>query len=128
MRMIQANEQSSVHRRCRGGWMVVAAVAAVAVACDAPGGRTDYVEGDTGAAAPAAAPDSSTARMIGPDSGAGMGGRTGRPGMAGDTLGARGMPAGSTDSVTRAALDSGGRSSGTRGRPDSATGVVRPPA
>jgi hypothetical protein len=50
----------------------------------------DYsIDGDTGAAAPAATPDQSTADMVGTDSTLGRGGRTGEPAMAGDTLGAR---------------------------------------
>ncbi|HEU4629080.1 MAG TPA: hypothetical protein VFS08_05020 [Gemmatimonadaceae bacterium] len=116
------HEQWFTRRRWRGA-MALALAAALAGACSAPGGRTDYVEGDSGAQSPGIAPDSSTARMLGPDSSSG--GRTGRPGMAGDTTGARGMPAGSTDSATRAALDSAGRRGATR--PDSATGVVKPP-
>ena len=123
MRSIQTNEQGPTRHRW-GGWTAIAIAAAIATGCGAPGGRTDYVEGDSGA--PASAPDASTAKMIGPDSAAGRGGRTGARAMAGDTTGARGMPAGRTDSATQAALD---RADSLRrgGRPDSATGVVRPP-
>ena len=103
-------------------WMAVAAAAAIVAACDAPGGRTDYVEPDSGA--PASAPDASTAEMIGPDSGSGTGGRTGGRAMAGDTTAARGMPAGATDSATKAALDSA--ESRRRGRPDSVASAPPP--
>jgi len=90
-------------------WLGAAAAVAALAACT-EGGRSEYADdGDTGAAAPATSPDQSTARMIGPDSGPSPENRTGRPGMAGDTLGARGTPAGASDSATRAAVDSATR-------------------
>ena len=85
----------------------LAAAVVVATACGAAGGRDDYAnDGDTGAAAPATdgGYDRSTAEMIGRDTTLGMDARTGMPGVAGDTTGARGMPAGRTDSATRASL------------------------
>ena len=95
-------------RRMAIRWLGAAAVAALA-ACT-QGGRDEYSrDGDTGAAAPAASPDQSTAKMIGPDSALGTGGRTGEPGVAGDTMGSRGAPAGSSDSATRARVDSAAR-------------------
>lgn len=98
-----------------GHWVSVLALTGLVAAC-AEGGRTDYGEdGDTGAAAPAAAPDMSTAEMIGPDSTLGVGGRTGRPGIAGDTVGARGI---GPDSVARGAAAAAADSAAARaGRP-----------
>ena len=91
----------------------LAALAAclAAGACGTEGGRTDYsADGDTGAASPGTAPDMSTAKMgEGPDSTLGVGGRTGAPGVAGDTLSSRGRPAGATDSLQRATADSARR-------------------
>ena len=86
---------------------LAAALALSVAACGAAGGREEYAEdGDTGAAAPATEGgyDASTAEMIGRDSSLGTQGRTGTPGVAGDTMGERGMPAGRTDSATRATL------------------------
>ena len=85
----------------------LAAALVLTAACGAAGGRDEYAEdGDTGAAAPATEGgyDASTAKMIGPDSGPGMNARTGQPGVAGDTMGSRGMPAGRTDSATRSGI------------------------
>lgn len=59
----------------------------------AEGGRTEYVEPDSGSGIGGSTYDQSTARMVGPDSTLGTGGRTGERGVAGDTLGARGTPA-----------------------------------
>ena len=75
---------------------VVAVAAAVSVlgACSAEGGREDYSQSpDSGAVAPAMRLDTSASRHM-PDSTAGGAQRTGRPGVAGDTLGSRGRPAG----------------------------------
>ena len=73
---------------------LVASVVVVAAACNANGGREDYSEAaDSGAVAPAMRPDTSMSRQY-PDSTAGGAPRTGRPGVAGDTLGTRGQPAG----------------------------------
>ncbi len=75
---------------------VVAGVAVVVAcaACNAEGGRTDYSESaDSGAVAPAMRPDTSMSRHL-PDSTAGGAQRTGKPGVAGDTLSTRGRPAG----------------------------------
>lgn len=89
--------------------VALAAAVLAATACGAAGGRDDYAnDGDTGAAAPATEGgyDQSTAKM-----GAGAGDttrgtqqRTGTPGVAGDTMGEHGMPAGRTDSATRATI------------------------
>lgn len=76
----------------RLGLVAVAVVAAAA--CGAEGGRTDYSESaDSGAVAPAAKLDTSGI-MTPPDTSSGSAGRTGRPGVAGDTLGSRGRPVG----------------------------------
>ena len=73
--------------------IVVAAVSVVA-GCNAKGGREDYSQSaDSGAVAPAMRLDTSMTRHL-PDSTAGGAQRTGRPGVAGDTLGTRGQPAG----------------------------------
>ena len=73
--------------------VVVAAVSVVA-ACNAKGGREDYSQAaDSGAVAPAMQQDTSMSRQY-PDSTAGGPQRTGRPGVAGDTLSTRGKPAG----------------------------------
>ena len=85
----------------------LAAAVAATMACGAAGGRDEYAnDGDTGAAAPATEGgyDQSTAEMIDRDTSLGMDARTGTPGAAGDTMGERGMPAGRTDSATRATL------------------------
>jgi hypothetical protein len=79
----------------RSGWMVAACVAAIATAaCNAKGGRSDYSEStDSGAVAPAMKLDTSMTRDR-PDSTTGGPNRTGRRGVAGDTLSTRGRPAG----------------------------------
>lgn len=88
---------------------LAAALALSAAACGAAGGREEYAEdGDTGAAAPATEGgyDQSTAEMgaNAADTSLGTQARTGRPGVAGDTMGQRGMPAGRTDSATRSTM------------------------
>ena len=78
-----------------GRWAAVAALVAV-VGCDAKGGRTDYSKSpDSGAAAPATQIDTSLTRDM-PDSTTGGPDRTGKRGVAGDTLSTRGRPAGVT--------------------------------
>jgi hypothetical protein len=71
-----------------------AALSVSLVACGgSKGGRSDYVQdADTGAAAPATklTPDNPAA----PNSTAGVSERTGKPGVAGDTLGSKGAAAG----------------------------------
>jgi hypothetical protein len=85
-----------------------AAVAAIVVfgACNAKGGRTEYSNSpDSGAAAPATQLDSSMRGGM-PDSTTGGPDRTGKPGVAGDTLSTRGQPAGtgarSSDTANKA--------------------------
>jgi hypothetical protein len=81
------------HSGVRWRWALAAAVVAVA-ACDAKGGRTDYSKSpDSGAVPPAMRIDTSLTRTM-PDSTAGGPGRTGKPGVAGDTLSTRGRPVG----------------------------------
>ena len=93
-------------------WAAVLALTGLAAAC-AEGGRTEYEQdGDTGAASPNASPDMNTAKMNGPDSTLGVGGRTGEPGIAGDTVGARGI---SPDSVARGATRAAADSMAARG-------------
>ena len=76
-------------------WLVVVALVGTA-ACDAKGGRTEYSNSpDSGAAAPATRIDTSMSRMM-PDSTTGGPDRTGKRGVAGDTLSTRGRPAGVT--------------------------------
>ena len=76
----------------------VAALAAalgttVALGACTKGGRSDYVQdGDTGAASPATRPTLDHPNA--PDSTAGVSQRTGQRGVAGDTLGSKGQPAG----------------------------------
>ena len=73
------------------GRLTTLALLVLAAACGTEGGRSDYAnDGDTGAAAPAATytPDAPQA----PDSTAGVSERTGRDGVAGDTLGAKAAP------------------------------------
>lgn len=101
--------------------LALAAAVVAATACGAEGGREEYAEdGDTGAAAPATEGgyDQSTAEMIDRDTSLGTQARSGTPGVAGDTMGERGMPAGRTDSATRATLrqrtDSGALPPGAR--------------
>ena len=82
----------SVGRR----WLVGTAMVAFAgvAACNAKGGREDYSQSpDSGAAAPATRIDTSMSRTY-PDSTTGGPDRTGKRGVAGDTLGSRGRPAG----------------------------------
>jgi hypothetical protein len=63
------------------------------------GGRTEYAkDGDTGAAAPATQQTLSPNPAMG-DSTSGMSTRTGRPGAAGDTVGAFGKAAGQQGAV-----------------------------
>ncbi|HEX6053137.1 MAG TPA: hypothetical protein VFZ21_27910 [Gemmatimonadaceae bacterium] len=83
--------------RIKVGRMVGAgAVMTLLGACNAEGGREDYSESpDSGAVAPAMRLDTSASRHM-PDSTAGGAQRTGRPGSAGDTLGSRGQPVGTT--------------------------------
>lgn len=67
-------------------------VAAALGACGVEGGRTEYSDHpDSGAVAPAARLDTSTAPNL-PDSTSGESRRTGRPGAAGDTLSGRRPP------------------------------------
>lgn len=66
----------------------------IATACNAKGGRDDYSNAaDSGAAAPATRLDTSMTRDR-PDSTTGGPDRTGKRGVAGDTLSTRGRPAG----------------------------------
>ena len=82
------------HRR-RMGWPLAACGAVlIATACNAKGGRDDYSNAaDSGAAAPATRLDTSMTRDR-PDSTTGGPDRTGKRGVAGDTLSTRGQPAG----------------------------------
>jgi hypothetical protein len=79
------------------GWTVRVAACGLlstAAACDSKGGRSDYSNAvDSGAVAPAARLDTSMTRNS-PDSTTGGPDRTGRRGVAGDTLSTRGRPAG----------------------------------
>jgi len=79
----------------RMGWALAACGAVlIATACNAKGGRDDYSNAsDSGAAAPATRLDTSMTRDR-PDSTTGGPDRTGKRGVAGDTLGTRGQPAG----------------------------------
>ena len=80
-------------RRGRTVWALACVVVATA-ACNAKGGRSEYSDAaDSGAAAPATRLDTSMTRNY-PDSTTGGPDRTGRPSVAGDTLGSRGRPAG----------------------------------
>ena len=73
--------------------VVVVAVAAVA-ACNAKGGRDEYSQSvDSGAVAPAMRIDTSLSKTY-PDSTTGGPDRTGKRGVAGDTLSTRGRPVG----------------------------------
>ena len=66
----------------------------IATACNKKGGRDDYSNApDSGAAAPATRLDTSMTRDR-PDSTTGGPDRTGKRGVAGDTLSTRGRPAG----------------------------------
>jgi hypothetical protein len=80
------------------------AVAALGACGGSKGGRSDYVhDADTGAAAPATQP--TLDHPAAPDSTAGVSQRTGQPGVAGDTLGSKSSPAGTS---------AGAAASGTR--------------
>jgi len=77
-------------------WMVAGTLGALgAIAgCGTKGGRTDYSKSpDSGAVAPAMKLDTSLSRTY-PDSTTGGPDRTGKRGVAGDTLSTRGQPAG----------------------------------
>ena len=77
----------------RGLMMIVAVVAGLS-ACKAKGDRTAYSQSpDSGAVAPAMKQDTTMSRMY-PDSTTGGPDRTGKRGVAGDTLSTRGQPAG----------------------------------
>jgi hypothetical protein len=74
----------------------LAAALIAVVGCDAKGGRTDYSKSpDSGAVAPAMRIDTSLTRDM-PDSTTGGPDRTGKRGVAGDTLSTRGRAAGTT--------------------------------
>ena len=76
------------------GWLVVATVAAVAIVGCKGRSRTDYSQSpDSGAVAPAMRQDTSLSRTY-PDSTTGGPDRTGKRGVAGDTLSTRGQPVG----------------------------------
>ena len=79
----------------RMGWLLAACGAVlIATACNAKGGRDDYSNAaDSGAVAPAARLDTSMTRDR-PDSTTGGPDRTGKRGVAGDTLSTRGRPVG----------------------------------
>jgi hypothetical protein len=73
---------------------MLVAVAAGLSACNVKGGRTDYSKSpDSGAVAPAIKMDTSLTRTY-PESTAGGPQRTGKPGVAGDTLSTGGQPVG----------------------------------
>ena len=75
------------------GWMLMMAVVAGLSACNAKG-RTEYSKSpDSGAVAPAARLDTTMSRTY-PDSTTGGPDRTGKRGVAGDTLSTRGQPVG----------------------------------
>lgn len=77
-----------------GRGLVLVALAVGLSACNTKGGRTDYSESpDSGAVAPAMRQDTSLTRTY-PDSTTGGPDRTGKRGVAGDTLSTRGQPAG----------------------------------
>jgi hypothetical protein len=76
-----------------GRGLILLAVAVGLSACNAKG-RTDYSKSpDSGAVAPAIRQDTSLTRTY-PESTAGGPDRTGKRGVAGDTLSTRGQPAG----------------------------------
>ena len=78
------------------GWVVVVAASIAGVAACGKGGRTDYSESpDSGAVAPAMVQDTSLSRTY-PDSTTGGPDRTGKRGVAGDTLSTRGSPVGTS--------------------------------
>ena len=77
----------------RRGLMLVAVGVGLS-ACNAKGGRTDYSKSpDSGAVAPATRIDTTMTRTY-PESTTGGPDRTGKRGVAGDTLSTRGQPAG----------------------------------
>ena len=84
-----------MERSRRMGWTLAACGAVmIAAGCNTKGGREDYSNApDSGAAAPATRLDTSMTRDR-PDSTTGGPDRTGKRGVAGDTLGTRGRPAG----------------------------------
>lgn len=74
--------------------LMLVAVAMGLSACKAKGGRTDYSNSpDSGAVAPAIKQDTSLTRTY-PESTSGGPQRTGKAGVAGDTLSTRGQPVG----------------------------------
>jgi hypothetical protein len=76
-----------------GRGLILLAVAVGVSACNAKG-RTDYSKSpDSGAVAPAIRQDTSLTRTY-PESTTGGPDRTGKPGVAGETLSTRGQPAG----------------------------------
>jgi len=76
------------------GFVLTVAVVAGLSACKAKGDRTEYSDSpDSGAVAPAMKLDTTMSRTY-PDSTTGGPDRTGKPGVAGDTLSTRGQPAG----------------------------------
>ena len=79
------------------GWttrLAACALLSTAAACDSKGGRSEYSNAvDSGAVAPAARLDTSMTRDH-PDSTTGGPDRTGKRGVAGDTLSTRGRPVG----------------------------------
>src|ERR671920_2267739 len=95
--IVKANECADTVRRSlmqssrSGAWWCWALVAVMvgAAACEAKGGRTEYSNSaDSGAAAPATQLDTSLTRDM-PDSTTGGPDRTGKRGVAGDTLSTR---------------------------------------
>ena len=86
----------SMVRSGGGRWLAGVALVAVAatVACNAEGGRDEYSQSaDSGAVAPAMRIDTSMSKTY-PDSTTGGPDRTGKRGVAGDTLSTRGRPVG----------------------------------
>ena len=82
------------HSRRMGRALAACGTVLIATACNAKGGRDDYSNAsDSGAAAPATRLDTSLTRDR-PDSTTGGPDRTGKRGVAGDTLSTRGQPAG----------------------------------
>ena len=76
--------------------LMLVAVAAGLSACNAKGGRTDYSKSpDSEAVAPAMLQDTSLSRTY-RDSTTGGPDRTGKRGVAGDTLSTRGQPVGTS--------------------------------
>ena len=90
-RRLMSMERSGVR-----GWLTGAVLVAVAgvAACNSKGGRDEYSDAaDSGAVAPAMQQDTSLSRTY-PDSTTGGPDRTGKRGVAGDTLSTRGQPVG----------------------------------